>query len=159
MQQNKPILAMDIPTVSKPSLYPEPFASMMDGRLKRKLGNHFSLNNFGVNLTELAAGAMSALKHQHSRQDEFIYILSGTPVLIYGNKKYLMHPGECMGFKAGEGIAHQLINETNEMVRYLEIGDRTVGDEVLYPENDLSAHSSKTGEWIFLHKNGTPYKI
>ncbi len=98
MQQKKPVVAQNIPAISVGSLYPEPFASMMTGRLKRKLGNYFGLENFGINLTELAAGAMSALKHQHTRQDEFIYILTGTPTLIYGNEKYYLKPGECMGF-------------------------------------------------------------
>ena len=55
---------------AKPSLYPEPFASRMAGREKRRLGDHFGLTNFGVNLTRLVPGAVSALRHAHSRQDE-----------------------------------------------------------------------------------------
>ena len=45
----------------------------------------------------------------------------------------------CAGFKAGTGDAHQLINETDEEVVYLEIGDRTAGDAVTYPDDDLAA--------------------
>ena len=64
------------------SVYPEPFASRTAGRLKRPLGAPFGLTNFGVNLTRLAPGACSALRHAHSRQDEFIYVLEGEPTLI-----------------------------------------------------------------------------
>jgi len=64
---NKPIQAKQIPAETVQSLYPEPFKAMMDGRIKRKLGNHFGLSNFGVNLTELQPHAMSALKHCHSK--------------------------------------------------------------------------------------------
>lgn len=47
------LLASDAPPRTKPSNYPEPFASRMAGRIKRPLGDLFSLTNFGVNLTSL----------------------------------------------------------------------------------------------------------
>ena len=59
------------------SSYPEPFASPMSGRVKHPLGDLFGLSNFGVNLTRLAPNAVSALRHAHTKQDEFIYILRG----------------------------------------------------------------------------------
>src|SRR4051812_46453854 len=76
--------ALDAASVAprvKPSNYPEPFASRMAGREKRALGDCFGLTNFGVNLTRLAPGAVSALRHAHTRQDEFVYILEGRPTL------------------------------------------------------------------------------
>ncbi|MHB9116788.1 MAG: cupin domain-containing protein [Burkholderiales bacterium] len=66
---------------TKPSIYPEPFASRMAGREKRPLGDLFGLENFGVNLTRLAPNAVSALRHAHSKQDEFVYVLYGRPTL------------------------------------------------------------------------------
>jgi uncharacterized cupin superfamily protein len=68
------LMAADAPSRTKPSNYPEPFASRMSGRTKRPLGDQFGLKNFGVNLTRLAPGAASTLHHQHSRQDEFFYV-------------------------------------------------------------------------------------
>jgi uncharacterized cupin superfamily protein len=62
--------------------YPEPFAARVAGRVRRALGDAFGLTNFGVNLTRLPAGCMSALRHTHLREDEFIYILEGEPVLV-----------------------------------------------------------------------------
>jgi len=75
------ITALEAPTRTKPSNYPEPFASRMSGREKRPLGDLFGLTNFGVNLTRLAPNAISALRHAHSKQDEFVHILRGTPTL------------------------------------------------------------------------------
>jgi uncharacterized cupin superfamily protein len=40
-----------------------------------------------------------------------------------------LEPGACAGFKAGTGNAQQLTNDTAQEVVYLEIGDRTPGDE------------------------------
>lgn len=152
-----PINAETIAENKSKSLYPEPFASMVKGRSKRKLGDHFGLANFGVNLTKLSPGSISALKHYHSKQDEFIYILSGTPTLIYGDNQYLMAPGDCIGFKSNNGIAHQLVNKSDSEVVYLEVGDRISGDGVQYPDDDLSFVSKNDGTWLVLHKDGTPY--
>ncbi|HKA31771.1 MAG TPA: cupin domain-containing protein [Candidatus Binatia bacterium] len=140
----------------KQSSYPEPFAARMSGRLKRPLGDLFGLGNFGVNLTTLAPGAASALRHAHSKQDEFIFILEGRPTLHTDEGRTTLSPGMCAGFKAGTGNGHRLLNETEEEVVYLEVGDRTAGDEGSYPDDDIKA-SMVDGKWQFVHKNGSPY--
>jgi uncharacterized cupin superfamily protein len=127
----------------------------MAGREKRQLGDYFGLANFGVNLTRIAPGGVSALRHAHSRQDEFIYILRGRPTLHTDEGKTRLAPGMCAGFKAGTG--HCLINETAEDVLYLEVGDRTPGDEGSYPDDDLKA-MLVDGKWKFARKDGTPYE-
>ena len=141
---------------TKLSLYPEPFNSRMAGREKRPLGDVFALTNFGVNLTRLAPGASSALRHAHSRQDEFIYILQGSPVLHTDTGETQLSPGMCAGFKAATGNGHQLLNRTSEDVVYLEVGDRTADDSVIYPDDDLQADLIE-GAWQFFHKDGTLY--
>jgi uncharacterized cupin superfamily protein len=150
------IMASHAPMRSVPSVYPEPFASRMIGRVKRPLGDLFALTNFGVNLTTLAPGARSALRHAHSRQDEFIYIISGHPTLHTNAGTTALVPGMCAGFKAGTGEAHCLLNETENEVVYLEIGDRTAEDEGSYPDDDLVARRTTLG-WVFSHKDGRPY--
>lgn len=150
------INAGDAPIRTKPSNYPEPFASRMSGRQKRSLGDIFSLSNFGVNLTHLAPNAVSALRHAHTKQDEFIYILEGSPTLCTDEGRTQLFPGMCAGFKAGAGKGHHLINETSGEVVYLEVGDRTSGDEASYPDDDLQA-TFENGKWKFTHKDGTPY--
>src|SRR6478752_5849276 len=99
----KPIAveASQAPTRSKPSNYPEPFASRMAGREKRPLGDLFGLTNFGVNLTRLAPNASSALRHAHTRQDEFVFILQGRPTLHTDEGRTELSPGMCAGFRAG----------------------------------------------------------
>ena len=153
----KPIPAKSIPAKKGQTIYPEPLDSVVAGRTKRKLGNLFELSNFGVNQTELEPGSMSALFHAHSTQDEFIYILEGTPTVKIGSEEYLMHPGECIGFKADSGEAHHLINNSNENATYLEIGDRNPNDNVEFPNDDFQAALSEDGSWLLTHKDGTPY--
>ncbi len=150
------MVATQVAPRTKPSNYPEPFASRMAGREKRALGDVFGLTNFGINQTRLLPGSGSALRHAHSRQDEFIYILQGHPVLVTNAGETLLSPGMCAGFKAGTGNAHQLLNCSNEEVIYLEIGDRSAGDTVVYPDDDLQADFIE-GKWQFAHKDGSLY--
>lgn len=128
----------------------------MAGRQKHPLGDLFGLTNFGVNLTRLEPGAGSALRHAHTKQDEFIYVLQGYPTLHTDEGLTHLSPGMCAGFKAGTGNGHRLMNETSEEVVYLEVGDRTPGDEGSYPDDDLKALLAD-GTWQFVHKNGVPY--
>jgi len=149
------VRAEDAAPRTKPSNYPEPFASMMNGRVKRPLGDLFGLKNFGVNLTRLTPGAVSALHHSHSRQDEFIFILEGKPTLFLGDTTQRLSPGMCIGFPAA-GRAHHLKNDTATDVVILEVGDRGAGDEVSYPVDDLVAVKAADG-WAFTHRDGVPY--
>jgi uncharacterized cupin superfamily protein len=148
--------ALSAPIRNKPCTYPEPFFSRMAGREKRPLGDLFGLKNFGVNLTRLVPGGQSSVLHVHSKQDEFIFVLEGTPTLVTSRGETQLSPGMCAGFPA-QGIAHKLINKTGSDVLYLEIGDRTPGDEGSYPEDDLKAALGSDGKWIYTHKDGQPY--
>jgi len=139
------------------SNYPQEFVSRLGERVKRPLGDQFGLTIFGVNLTTLPPGAMSALRHAHTRQDEFIYILEGAPTLITDSGETELSPGMCAGFKAGTGDAHHLVNNGKTDVVYLEIGDRTLGDEAAYPDDDIVAIKTPDGTRKFTRKDGTPY--
>ncbi len=150
------LLATDAPVRTKRSTYPEPFAARVVGRDKRALGDLFGLENFGVNLTRLAPGAMSALKHAHALQDEFVYVLEGHPTLHLGDEAIALAPGMCAGFRHGAGIGHHLVNRSDHDVVYLEIGDRTPGDSAIYPDDDLQLVSAG-GASRFLRKDGSPY--
>jgi uncharacterized cupin superfamily protein len=151
------VVAADASLRAKASNYPEPFASRMQGREKRPLGDLFGLANFGVNLTRLRPGAVSALRHAHTRQDEFVYILDGEPSLITDSGETRLRPGMCAGFRGGSGDAHHLVNRTQTDVLYLEIGDRSAGDGVSYPDDDIQAILAPDGKWSFAHKDGAPY--
>jgi uncharacterized cupin superfamily protein len=162
MQTSKPmkrvsIKALDAPLRAKASGYPEKFRARVSGREKRPLGDLFGLTNFGVNLTRLAPGAESALRHAHAKQDEFVYILEGHPTLVTDAGATELSPGMCAGFKAGTGDGHHLVNRSTQDVLYLEIGDRTPGDSATYPDEDMQVVQDAQGNWRYLHKDGTPY--
>ena len=138
------------------SNYPQEFQHLVRGRSRKRLGNAAGLTNFGVNLVTLQPGSYSSVRHWHSKQDEFIYVVEGEITLITNDGEQTLKSGNCVGFPAGEANGHHLINKSNSIARYLEIGDRTSGDAVTYPDVDLVAKDSEAG-WIFTRKNGDRY--
>ncbi|HEX4975160.1 MAG TPA: cupin domain-containing protein [Pseudomonadales bacterium] len=158
---NKPaspaVLAHDVPPSKVQSILPEPLASRFKGRERRRLGEHFGLLNFGVNLTRLAPGGISAFRHAHKTQDEFIYVLEGRPTLNTETGPVPLSPGMCAGFRAGTGEAHNLTNNSDKDVLYLEVGDRSAGDEATYPDEDLKG-VLRDGAWVFTRKDGSPIR-
>ena len=67
-----------------------------------------------------------------------------------------LRAGMCVGFPAG-GTSHHLVNHSEHDAVYLEVGDRTTGDVVTYPFDDLHAAMSEDGQWAYTHKDGRPY--
>jgi uncharacterized cupin superfamily protein len=149
------IEAAEAPPRARASGYPADLEARVAGREKRPLGELFGLTVLGVNLTRLAPGAASALHHRHSRQDEFVYVLEGTPTLITDAGATVLSPGMCAGFAAG-GAAHHLENRSGADVVILEIGDRTPGDEGVYPDDDLKAAMGPDGQYFYTRKDGSP---
>ena len=133
------------------SVYPPEFAGIVDGRSKAALGNLFDLDQFGVNLTELAPGAASALRHWHSAEDEFIYVLEGTPTLVTDMGEEVLEPGDCAGFKAGSPNGHCLVNQSETVVRILEVGTRRPDiDSCDYPDTDMRVAPDGSGNRRFV---------
>jgi len=132
--------------------YPAPYRARVAGRTKVKLGERFGLKNFGVNVTRLEPGAESALRHWHTMQDEFVYVLEGTLVLVTDAGEQELRPGMCAGFRAGSGDGHHLVNRGTAAALYLEVGDRSPGDEAHYPDEDLHHRDGR-----FFHRDGTPW--
>jgi uncharacterized cupin superfamily protein len=139
------------------SNYPAPHADAVKGREKKPLGDATGLTNFGVNLVRLPAGALSSQRHCHSKQDEFVFVLEGELVLVTDLGEQTLTPGMAAGFPAGAGDGHHLVNRTDADAVYLEIGDRTEGDEVDYPDIDMLIRHID-GKRTYIHRDGTPYK-
>jgi uncharacterized cupin superfamily protein len=153
------LVAIDIweaPARPSRSPFPAEFAAKLNKREKHPLGDLFGLTVFGINLTKIEPGGQSAVRHAHSVNDEFIYVVKGEPTLVTDAGETPMKPGMCAGFKAGNGDAHHLLNKTGEDVYYLEIGDRLPNDEVVFPDDDLAV-VKKDGKRSFSRKDGTPY--
>ena len=146
----------DVPE-SNASGYPEPFREAQRKRYNRRLGDYAGLKNYGVNLIRVLPGGQSSARHAHSKQDEFVYVLEGELVLVTDANRETVGPATCIGFPAGTGDGHHFLNLTEREAVFLVVGDRTVGDEVTYPDIDLEIKAGPDGVTRFHHKDGTPY--
>ncbi|MEH1888178.1 MAG: cupin domain-containing protein [Nostoc sp.] len=138
--------------------YPDEFKPMVAGRIRQQLGNFAGLQNFGVNLVKLEPGSYSSIRHWHSHQDEFIYVLEGELTLVTDRGAEILTPGMAAGFPAGEANGHHFVNRSSLVAIYLEVGDRTPNDKVTYPDENLMTTASPDGKSRKLICNdGTPY--
>ena len=137
--------------------YPEPFRSIVDKRVKRKLGDKAGLTHFGVNHVTLAPGGTSSLRHWHTLEDELVVVLRGQLVLKTDCGEQILSAGMFAGFPAGKRDAHQFVNRSTEPAEYLEIGDREPGDTAFYPDDDMLWIPSEDG-LVAAHKDGRRYQ-
>jgi uncharacterized cupin superfamily protein len=138
--------------------YPAPFREANSARWNRRLGDHAGLSNFGVNLTRIVPGGQSSARHAHSRQDEFIWVVSGEIVLETNEGQQTLRAGMCAGFPAGSGNAHRFVNRSSADATILVIGDRTPFDEVTYPDIDNRARAGADGKYVHTRKDGSPHE-
>jgi len=142
--------------VHRGSGYPEPYRTRMGERTKRRLGDACGLTRVGVNLVTLAPGGQSALRHWHTLEDEFVYILEGEAVLVTNAGEQVLGAGMCAGYPAGARDGHHLVNRGAVAVRYLEVGNRIEGDNAFYPDDDLMWCEDENGVYA-AHKDGRRY--
>lgn len=71
-------------------------------------------------------------------EDEFLYILTGTPTLVDENGHHILGPGDVVGFPAGQPNAHHLLNHSAAAVTMIVVGSRKPGEETIYyPDDDF----------------------
>ena len=134
--------------------YPPPFNAPSADRIRQRLGDAGGLVDFGVNLTRLPPGNWSSQRHWHSHEDEFVYVLEGEVVLIENDGETVLAAGGCAAFPKGTGNGHHMINRSDKVAIYLEIGSRRPEDLTTCSDIDMMSANS---DGRFVHKDGTPY--
>jgi uncharacterized cupin superfamily protein len=140
--------------------YPEPYRSRVLPREKRQLGEALGLETIGINHTTLAPGKESSMRHWHTHEEEFIYVLSGEVVLRTDAGEQLLTAGMCAGFVVGDpdrGDGHQLVNRGEQPAVYLEISNRDPRDSGCYSDVDLR-WNAPDARGIFTRKDGSRFE-
>ena len=138
----------------KGTCYPSEFNAPCAERLRQRLGDAGGLTDFGVNLMRLPPGNWSSQRHWHSHEDEFVYVLEGELTLIEDDGETVLHAGDCAAFAKGSGNGHHLINKSDAMVVYPEVGSRQPDDVTICSDVDMMCTNA---DGRFVHKDGTPY--
>lgn len=139
------------------SIYPEPYAAMMQGRSSLRLGDAGGLTQFGVNLVTLQPGAMSSLRHWHLHEDEFVMVTAGVCVLVTDAGETEMRAGECAAFPAGLADGHHFRNRGTEVAQFLVVGSKAPEEVATYSDVDLRVEMAG-GKARFTYKDGSDWK-
>jgi len=134
--------------------YPVPFDAPCATRTRQRLGNAGGLTDFGVNLMRLPPGGWSSQRHWHSHEDEFVFLLEGELTLIEDGGESVLRAGDCAAFPKNTGNGHHLINRSDAVAVYLEVGARSPDDVTICSDIDLM---STNADGRFTHKDGVPY--
>ncbi|WP_293936298.1 cupin domain-containing protein [Iodobacter sp.] len=97
-------------------------------------GRTFGLTRLGIHHELLPPGRRTSWPHAEKTEEEFIYVIEGTPDCWVDGVLHRLAPGDGVGFVPGTGIAHTFINNTKTDVRLLAVGDTNRADnKVDYP--------------------------
>jgi len=139
----------------EPGMYPnsdEPLS------LGSSLGKLLGLSRIAIHHETLAPGHRTSYPHCESTEEEFFYVLEGSPDVWIDGELYRMQVGEACAFAAGTGICHTVINNTQKDVRLLVVGERKKKDnKIYYPLNPERREPCKEYWWenVPLAKQGT----
>ncbi len=160
MSLKKPALDPRSLEARSSSGYPEPYRSRVLPREKRALGDALGLKTIGINQTILAPGKESSMRHWHTHEEEFVYVLSGEVVLITDAGEQVLKAGMCAGFPAcndaRKGDGHQLVNRSDQPAVYLEVSNRDPRDTAHYSDVDLLFHGVNAAV-RFTRKDGSAF--
>jgi len=99
-------------------------------------GRHFGLDKLGIHHHRLPPGRRTSFPHAESAEEEFVYVVEGTPDLWLDGRLHRLKPGDGVGFPAGTGISHSFLNNTEAEVRLLVVGEtHKAENRIFYPRN------------------------
>jgi uncharacterized cupin superfamily protein len=89
----------------------------------------------GATLYELTPGDTGGLYHFHHGAEELLVVLRGRPTLREPAGERVLGEGDVVHFATGPEGAHQLLNRSDEPVRYLMVANRPSPEAVEYPDS------------------------
>jgi uncharacterized cupin superfamily protein len=125
------------------------YDSRFESGLKTKyLGALGGSEKIYVNIDYVKPGAESVKYHSHSLQEEFFLVLKGKGTLRLCDKSIPINQGDFFSKPAGKEIAHQFINNGDEVLEILDCGTPNQNDIITYPDEDV----------ILIKKTGTVFR-
>ncbi|PHM38047.1 conserved hypothetical protein [Xenorhabdus innexi] len=120
------------------------------------------LKKLGIHHERVLPGRRTSYPHAEKDEEEFVYVLEGTPDVWINGELYRLEPGDAVGFPAGTGICHTVINNTESEIRLLVVGEKSKPEnKIWYPLNQEHQKTRDDGwdfppEQIFGEHNGKP---
>ncbi|WP_371133805.1 cupin domain-containing protein [Phenylobacterium sp.] len=92
--------------------------------LDASLGRQLGLTRIGIHHVRLLPGRRTSYPHAESAEEEFVFVVQGRPDAWIDGILHPLKPGDSVAFPSGTGICHTFLNNTEEEVRLLVIGEK-----------------------------------
>jgi uncharacterized cupin superfamily protein len=101
------------------------------------MGRKLGLTRIGIHHERLPPGRRTSYPHAESAEEEFVFVLEGTPDVWIDGHLHRLAPGDAVGFPAGTGICHTFLNNTAAEVRLMVVGEASRPENrIRYPKNE-----------------------
>jgi uncharacterized cupin superfamily protein len=118
---------------------------------RARLGRQLATERLGLSLWEVEPGQAAYPYHAHLTEEEIVVILEGRPSLQTPDGWRELEEGEVVVFPTGEKGAHQIVNKTDALVRFLAFSNS--GEPEIVIQLDAGKYGirdggSQTTEWF-----------
>ncbi len=109
-----------------------------ESKLRTKyLGAAAGSEKLYINIDYVKPGGKSVKYHSHSHQEEFFAILKGSGILRFNEQEVQVTTSDFIAKPAGKEIAHQFINNSDDILIILDCGTNDDNDEIYYPDENI----------------------
>jgi uncharacterized cupin superfamily protein len=145
--QDRPELLRAADSAAKMSKHSHPWNPNSE-MIGVQLGRLAGLTRTGISLARIAPGKESFVYHSHAREEEWLYILTGTATAEIDGAEYEVGPGDFMGFPT-PSVAHHLRNTGGEDLVYLMGGENRDAEIATFPK--LGKKMVRAGEALEIY--------
>jgi uncharacterized cupin superfamily protein len=125
-----------VPNIDEPNFEPREGAPPGFRSFRARVGYELGTERLGASVWKLPPGEAAYPYHFHYSDEELVFVLSGRPTLRTPEGTRQLVPGEAVRFPVGDAGAHQVLNPTDEEVRFLSVSTSGAPDIVVYPDSD-----------------------
>lgn len=101
----------------------------------RRFTGPLQMKNLGCGYVEVPPGKKAWPYHLHYGIEEIFIIMKGTGLLRYDGEQYDLAEGDVIYTPAGDGTAHQIINNSNQPLCYFAVSTMQLPDICHYPDS------------------------
>jgi uncharacterized cupin superfamily protein len=101
---------------------------------RARIGRQAGTEKVGLSLWEMPPGQAAYPYHWHVAEEEVVIVLEGAPSLRAPGGWSELRRGDVLSFPVGEEGAHQIVNRTDSIVRFLALSNQQA-DIVVYPDS------------------------
>jgi uncharacterized cupin superfamily protein/RimJ/RimL family protein N-acetyltransferase len=96
------------------------------------VGKKLGLQKIGIHIETILPGRRTSWPHAESTEEEFAFVLEGSPDAWVDGNLYPLKPGDFVAFPSGTGVTHTFLNNSKNVARMLVGGERPKKDNKIY---------------------------